>query len=90
MGGTYEAAHAQLILEIVDACRARKDLLARGAIAALPEGSRRAADEAYVDAALKLGRGLDAVLKSYKNSPDAQKAAICAIYIHVGEGAGTN
>ncbi len=84
---TYEAAHARLILEAVEACRERKKLLVNGAIAQLPEGSRRAADQAYVDSALKLGRGLDAVLKGYRDSPDAQKSSVYAIYIRVGEGA---
>jgi hypothetical protein len=90
LDGTYEAAHARLILQCVDACRERKNLLARRAIAELPEDSGRAADQAYTDTALKLGRGLDAVLKGYKDSPDAQKSAIYAIYIHVGEGLGGN
>jgi hypothetical protein len=86
LDGTYEAAHARLVLEAVDACRERTGLLARGAIAALPEASARAADQAYADAALKLGRGLDAVLEGYKGSPEAQKASVYAIYIHVDGG----
>ncbi len=86
LGGTYEAAHARLVLEAVDACRERTRLLARGAIAALPEASARAADQAYADAALKLGRGLDAVLNGYRSSPDAQKALIYDIFILVGGG----
>jgi len=86
LADTYEAAHARLVLEAVAACRERTRLLARGAITALPEVSARAADQAYSDAALKLGRGLDAVLKGYKGSPDGQKASIYAIYVHVGGG----
>ena len=87
LDSTYEAAHARLVLEAVDACRERKELLSRGAIVELPVESRRAADQAYTDTALKLGRGLDAVLTGYKDSPDAQKASIYAIYINVGGGA---
>ena len=83
---TYEAAHVRLVLEAVAACRERKELLARGAIAALPEVSARAADQAYADAAAKLGRGLAAVLKRYRDSADAQKASIYAIYVNVGGG----
>ncbi|OGD18644.1 MAG: hypothetical protein A2W03_08605 [Candidatus Aminicenantes bacterium RBG_16_63_16] len=89
-GGTYEAAHARLVLEAVDACRRRINLLSRGAIAPLLEDSRAAADQAYPDAALKLGRGLDAVLKSYRDSGDARKASIYAIYSQVGEGTDGN
>jgi hypothetical protein len=81
LGETYAAAHARLVLAAVDACRERRTLFERGAIATLPAMSREAADRAYIDTALKLGRGLDAVLKSYKDSPDAQKASIYAIYI---------
>jgi hypothetical protein len=90
MGGSYEAAHARLVLEAVGACRERRSLLAGGAIPALPEESERAADQAYVDTAVRLDRGLDAVLKSYRDSPDARKASIYAIYIRVGEGADGN
>ena len=90
LADTYEAAHARLVLEAVAACRERTRLLARGAIAALPEVSARAADQAYADAALKLGRGLDAVLNGYRDSPDARKASIYAIYILVGGGAEGN
>ena len=89
-GETYEAAHARLVVEAVEACRERGDLLSRGAIPPLPEESRAAADQAYTDAALKLGRGLDAVIKSYRDSGDARKASIYAIYIRVGEGADGN
>ncbi len=87
---TYEAAHARLVLEAVAACRERTRLLARGEIAALPEVSARAADQAYSDAALKLGRGLDAVINGYQDSPDARKASIYAIYILLGGGAEGN
>ena len=90
LGETYEAAHARLVLEAVGACRERRSLLAAGAIPALPEKSERAADQAYVDTAVRLDRGLDAVLKSYRDSPDARKASIYAIYIRVGEGADGN
>jgi hypothetical protein len=86
LGETYEAAHARLCLAAVDACRERRSLLERSAIAELPAGSRAAADQAYIDTALKLGRGLDAVLKGYLNSPDEQKVRIYAIYNHEVEG----
>lgn len=81
LGETYAAAHARLVHAAIDACRERRTLFERGTIATLPAESREAADRAYIDTALKLGRGLDAVLKSYKDSPDAQKASIYAIYI---------
>ena len=83
---TYEAAHARLILAAADAGRERAALLARGAITPLPEASRAAADRDYAETPLKLGRGLDAVLKGYRGSADARKAEIYAIYMHVGGG----
>ncbi len=78
---TYEAAHARLVLDAIQAAASRRDLIARGAIAPLPAESAAAADQAYADAALKLARGLDAVLKGYRDSADPRKAAISKIYL---------
>jgi hypothetical protein len=86
LGESYEAAHARLCLAAVDACRERRSLLERGAIAELPAVSRAAADQAYLDTALKLGRGLGAVIKGYLSSSDERKVRIYAIYNHGTEG----
>ena len=86
LGETYEAADARLVLGAVGACRERRALLARGVVAKLPAVSQAAADQSYVDAALRLGRGLDALMGRYKNSGDAQKLRICAIYNRGGSG----
>jgi hypothetical protein len=72
----YEAAHVRLFLEAVEACRARRGLLERQLITPLSRDSQPAADQSYIEAVVRLGHGLETVLKSYKNSTDAQKARI--------------
>ena len=70
-GKSYEAAHAQLILEAVRAAHEHQSMLAAGKLPPLPEVSQAAADKSYLDTAAKLCDGLDVLLKSYRQSADA-------------------
>ena len=80
LGSAYEAAHARLVLEALDVCRRRKEMLESGILTPLPEPSRAAAEQAYSDAALRLGRGLEALLKSYEKAAQEKKARIYKIF----------
>ena len=54
---------------------------AQGQLAKLPEPTQLAADQAYLDAAAKLSAGLEAVLKTYKNSADPEQRKIYAAWL---------
>jgi hypothetical protein len=71
--GSYEAAHARLIVRFTEACAERRDLLAAGRLNRLPEASQAAADRSFVDTAARLGLGLEKVLESYAGSADPLK-----------------
>ncbi len=81
LGESYEAAHAQLVLDAICAAHQRHDLLSAGKLARLEEASQVAADKSYRDTVTKLLNGLDAVLKSYQNSPDPRRREIFQAYI---------
>jgi hypothetical protein len=81
LGGSYEAAHAQLVLHALCAIHERQDLLKAGKLARLEEASQVAADKSYEDAAAKLLNGLDTVMKSYQDSPDPRRREIFQVYI---------
>ena len=69
IGGSYQAAHAQLALDAIAAVHQRRQLLAEGKIDPLSESERQlAADELYVETATKICGGLEAVLTSYEES----------------------
>ena len=72
-GETYEAAHARLAAECVAVIHERQRLQARGRLPRLPEVSQIAADRSYVDTAVRLCDGLEAVLASYEDSGDAAR-----------------
>ncbi len=84
LGGSYEAAHARLIREAVEASGRRFQLIAAGKLAPLPEPSRRAADLSYIDAANRLCDGLEKTLAGYENSADQQKSAIFDLWTKAG------
>ena len=81
LGESYEAAHAQLVLDAICAAHERHDLLRAGKLGRLEEASQVAADKSYEDTVAKLLNGLDAVMKSYQNSPDSRRREIFQIYI---------
>jgi hypothetical protein len=64
LGGTYEAAHTALALDFIETTRLRQSQLQSGKIKSLPGPAQAAADQLYADTALKLGNGLEALLKS--------------------------
>jgi hypothetical protein len=79
-GESYEAAHAQLILDAVSAARVHEGLRAAGKLPPLPEASQAAADKSYEDTVMRLSEGLAAVMKSYEKSSDARARNIYRLY----------
>lgn len=77
---SYEARHARLVLQAIRASDMRKALLSSGKLPLLPEASRKAADQSYIDTAVRLFDGLEAVLKSYEKSSDPIQRKIYRIY----------
>jgi hypothetical protein len=71
LGGTYEATHAQLILDCAEVAAVRQARLKEGKIPRLPEASQVAADQSYVDTVSKVCAGLESVLKGYERSSDS-------------------
>jgi hypothetical protein len=61
LGGSYEAAHAQLAIDAVRVARERFALVAAGTAQALPEASQTAASQSYIDTANRLFDGLERV-----------------------------
>ena len=83
-GGSYEAAHAQLILEAVRVAHEHESLLSAGKLPPLPEASQAAADKSYVETATKLCDGLDALMKSYEKSSDERARKIFDLWSEEG------
>jgi hypothetical protein len=79
-GHTYEAAHVKLALDSTATIHERRRLLAEGKLKVLPEPSKTAADKAYLDTAVKLCDGLEAVLKSYEKSDQPQRQRLWQIW----------
>ncbi len=73
LGDTYEATHAQLVLDCARAASVRQERLKIGKIQRLPEASRVAADQCYLDTVSKVCAGLEAILQGYENSPDSTR-----------------
>ncbi len=80
LGETYEAKHASLAVEYVNAVETRKDLRDKGKLPPLPDASLAAADRSYVEAAERLITGLEKVLASYEHSKEARKQQIFKIW----------
>ncbi len=76
LGGTYEAAHVRLALDCIVTAGLRHKLLAEGKLQPLPEPARSAADKSYVDTAVRLCEGWDAVVRSYAGSDHPQRRRI--------------
>ncbi|MCC6730297.1 MAG: hypothetical protein IT208_13250 [Chthonomonadales bacterium] len=79
--GAYEAAHARLALECVEAARRRRGMQARGALT--PLASRRAqaeADLAHVHTALRHAESLARILERYAGATDDTRASIHALW----------
>ncbi|MBN1343714.1 MAG: hypothetical protein JXQ73_13585 [Phycisphaerae bacterium] len=80
LGCSYEAAHARLATDYVDALQARWKLCRQRKITPLPGDRQRAADKSYVDTAVKLCDGLDKVLASYADSGDSRRKAVWSLW----------
>jgi len=81
LGDSYEAAHAQLILDAVRVARERQALLAAGRLPHLPDDSRAAAEKSYLDTVTRLSDGLAALMKSYEKSSDERERRLYKIYV---------
>jgi len=81
LGESYEAAHAQLVLDVLCAAHKRRYLLRAGKLPRLEEASQAGADKSYEDTATKLLNGLDTAMKTYQNSPDPRRRGIYQIYV---------
>jgi hypothetical protein len=79
LGGTYEAAHAQLALDAIRVIHERLVLLRTGKLAPLPAASQAAAGQVYESAATKLIEGLEAVIKSDAGSDDPLRRQISRV-----------
>jgi hypothetical protein len=77
LGETYEAAHAQLAYEAVEAARVAHH---HGTMLHLPEPSRQAAYESYLKTAERLLDGLEAVLRACADSDDPQEQTIYRLW----------
>jgi len=73
LGDTYEAAHAQIVLDCARAAIVRQEWLKAGKIRRLPEVSQTAADHCYVDTVSKVCAGLESVLQGNEKSSDSTK-----------------
>jgi hypothetical protein len=80
LGATYEAAHVRLALECIATVTRRQKLLADGKLTPLPEPARTAADQQYLDTALRLCDGWDTVVKSYAASDDARRKRVYQLW----------
>lgn len=92
LGESREAAHARLALEMTAALHQRRELLAEGKIAALPDRAREAADRSYVEAAARLYTGLVNSLDRLARTGDqshrrllesARKVKLFSIWVNV-------
>ena len=88
LGGTYEAAHARLIVQFVEAIRERRAMKRAGLIAPLPEASEAAADQSYTDTATKLYAGLQKVISGYAHSDDKRHQKVFALWRQFGDAPG--
>lgn len=81
LGSAYEARHARLIVEYIEAIHARRERLASGAIAPLPEAtSQSAADQSYEDTLLKLLAGLAQTMQNHASSGDEARQRLSVLW----------
>lgn len=84
LGEGYVAAHARLAAESVATIHERRRGLAAGEIKELPEPSRSAAEQAYLQAASRLCDGLEKVLATYEGAEDPRRRAIHRLWVETG------
>ncbi len=73
---TYEASHARLGLDAMNAAMRRRELIARGEIEPLPPSAQEPAEASYRDAARRLVSGLESLMDLYSRSQDARQRTI--------------
>lgn len=78
--GSYEAAHARLVLECAAAALAREELRRTGQLKSLPVASQAAADRSFIETVERLCGGLEGVLASDPNPEDARRRKILAAW----------
>ncbi len=80
-GGSYEAAHARLVLQCLSTTQQRAKQLQEGKLRPLANpDSEAAADRLYWDTARKLSDGLSQVLRKYEDSSDPRKQAMAMLW----------
>jgi hypothetical protein len=79
-GAGYEAAHIELILDMMRATDARARLHRSGALKPLVEASEKAANQLYPDTTARLIQGLDLAIRGYAQSTDPNKKRILELY----------
>ena len=85
LGGTYEAAHARLVLEQVNSYCRRMTLQAEGKLARLKGPAQAASERQYLDAASRLAQGLERVLASYATSSNPQQKKLHELWMQAGK-----
>lgn len=80
MAGSYEAGHAHLIDDAVNALRRRWLLRSEGKLPVLPAESQKAADNSYVETVTKLLDGFEKTIGGYKDSADPVRRRIYAAW----------
>ncbi|MGC8667860.1 MAG: hypothetical protein ACP5VE_07105 [Chthonomonadales bacterium] len=80
MASSYEAAHARLVEEALEALRARRQKEKAGTLPALPEPARSAADASYLTTVQRLAQGLAELMARYASSRDAHQRALAALW----------
>jgi hypothetical protein len=78
---TYEAAHARLAIQCIENGRLRRTLQDAGVIQPLGEKSQAAADQLYVDTAVKLCTGFERLLESYEKSPEKPRRELYDLWL---------
>jgi hypothetical protein len=76
LASSYEAAHVRLALDAIGVAQRRRWLLERHELQPLPEPAQKAADQLYLQTAVRLCDGLETVLKSYAGSADPHKKEV--------------
>ncbi len=85
LGDSYEAQHAKRVVDCVRAIHGREILIANGALSAIPEASRGAANRAFVDTAEKLGLGLQMAMENPGASTEARSPVVLQCWEESGK-----
>ncbi|NLE28717.1 MAG: hypothetical protein GX629_03485 [Phycisphaerae bacterium] len=77
----YEPAHAVLILKSIAAIVERRELHRKGCLPPLPEPSRTAADQSYIDTANRLYQGFKTLMDSYGESRESHQKRLYDLWM---------